>query len=364
MGTLRAEAAILLLLAGAARAQQGPAPVPDDKIASVSSAFFDGNGARMPLGDRLAMPAPPPAPDKDQSHMLVRFFDGARKPLNGAPVFLRVWDGNQKERMARFMRGPEIMVAGLPFYDNFGDNYRVVAFANGRVDAGYHPVKLQKGKVEVLDLMLPAKNATFDFSRASWEAISADPHYGRVVKAGPRGTDPAERWRKLLSEKPAAAAGLLNILAACKNLAIGGHNPLSYFEYILFDDKLQQDRVWVHAEMMLLDAMKADKRFKKVKGEDFFHPGAIESFKQVEFQHGNLQFTFHPEQREIIAGHEHVLVEIDIDLHKDLVAHTLFEVLPNGFRHGKTDPRKVLQLRWMEGRRKGAPEFDPLYDLK
>jgi hypothetical protein len=59
------------------------------------------------------------------------------------------------------------------------------------------------------------------------------------------------------------------------------------------------------------------------------------------------------------------VVEPDIDLYKDLVAHGLTEVIPNLATGGKTDPRLVYSMRWMATREEtGVPEFDPPFTIE
>jgi len=59
-----------------------------------------------------------------------------------------------------------------------------------------------------------------------------------------------------------------------------------------------------------------------------------------------------------------ILVEPDIDYYKDPLAHTILELIPNGFTGGLTDPRQVYVLRWIAGQTAGLPEFDPLYTIE
>ena len=54
----------------------------------------------------------------------------------------------------------------------------------------------------------------------------------------------------------------------------------------------------------------------------------------------------------------------DIDYYKDLLAHALLEVIPNGFTGGLTDPMAVYVLRWVAGQHAGIPQFDPLYTVE
>jgi hypothetical protein len=107
----------------------------------------------------------------------------------------------------------------------------------------------------------------------------------------------------------------------------------------------------------------ADGTFAPEPGFELFHKGATSSYKQIQFGEANVQITFHENDRKQIDAVDCVLVEPDIDYFKDLAAHALLEVLPNGFSGQLTDPRVVYVLRWIAGRRAGVPEFDPLYTI-
>ena len=74
----------------------------------------------------------------------------------------------------------------------------------------------------------------------------------------------------------------------------------------------------------------------------------------------NVQLTFHETNKDKRNGVDCVVIEPDIDLYKDLVAHGLLEVVPNLASGGKTDPRVVYSMRWMATRmEEGVVEFNP-----
>src|SRR5258708_15725482 len=110
-------------------------------------------------------------PFPDESSLTVNVFDGTRKPFpDGVNVLYRIFDGNQKQ-----LASPEKPVSSIdftvPFYDNFGDNYRVIVFSDGYHQAGYTPVKLSPEAPVNLDLMLIPKNAVMTFSQAACDTI-------------------------------------------------------------------------------------------------------------------------------------------------------------------------------------------------
>jgi hypothetical protein len=57
------------------------------------------------------------------------------------------------------------------------------------------------------------------------------------------------------------------------------------------------------------------------------------------------------------------MIEPDIDYFRDLGAHAIFEVIPNGLTHSLTEPVEVYVLRWIAGRTAGIPEFAPKYTI-
>lgn len=73
----------------------------------------------------------------------VNVYDGTRELLSpDVNVLYRVIDGNQKQIYSQFQKTPTLTVEGLPFYDNFGDNYTAIVFAEGYRQAGFTPLKL------------------------------------------------------------------------------------------------------------------------------------------------------------------------------------------------------------------------------
>jgi len=103
--------------------------------------------------------------------------------------------------------------------------------------------------------------------------------------------------------------------------------------------------------------------FAREAGFGVFHPGATDSFKQVQFGEANVQFTFHANDTKEIEGLNCIKMELDIDYFKDIGAHAILEVITNGLSGNLTDPRQVYVLRWMAGRNAGVAPFEPPYVL-
>lgn len=300
----------------------------------------------------------------------INVFDGRRLPISSqVEVLYTLRDGNQKQVYRQFQQAASLTVTGLPFFNNFGDLYAVIVSASGYRQTGFYPVRLAPNAPQQVDLMLLPEDAGFSFG-GTWEAIQAKrPVLARLLAAGTASDAGAlDRFNTLLENRPAALASLMNITTAMEQINLRAGTPLDYFQEIIWDDTLAQDRFFGYADAHLIDQVQDAERqgvFAPEVGTALFHPGATRSWKQITFGEANVQLTFHenPEDRRTINGIDCVKTEPDIDYYKDLGAHALFEVLANGMGGSLTDPREVYVLRWMAGRRAGRPEFDPLYTL-
>jgi hypothetical protein len=299
----------------------------------------------------------------------VNVFDGSRKPVPaGVDVLYTVIDGNQKQVFRNFVKSASCRVKDLPFFNNFGDQYTVVAWAEGYQQAGFTPVKVAPNTNPAVDLMLLGREATFSFAAASWQAIQQKrPVLARVLAAGAESGEAArERYLDLMEDRGPVLAALLNITTAMEQIHLPTGTPLDYFQQLIWDDTMAQDRFFGFADVQLVEQTRRAAEqglFAPEAASSLFHPGATSSFKQVQFGEANVQLTFHEDVHETIGGIDCVKVEPDIDYYKDLGAHAILEVIPNQLSGGLTDPRQVYVLRWIAGRRAGVPEFDPLYTI-
>ena len=313
--------------------------------------------------------------DRDSGELLVRLYDGTRQPLpEGTEVLLHVFDGYQKQIVSRFVKDSSIRITDLPVYGNFRDDYRAIVAAKGYKDAGFFPVRMTAAGLKTVDLMLVPKNARFDFSRATWDAIKAKKPdlYRMLMENAPDVAMSDEgaarkRYEDLMKNRPESLACMLNITTAMEQLIMpSGRSAVSYFDEFVWDDSMAKDRFFAYADYDLLAQTRlgaAHGKFDKERNPGIFHKGAFTSFKQIEFGETNVQLTFHHDVTHThpLTGEKHILMEPDIDLYKDLLAHGLFEVIPGFF--SLTDPKDVYPMRWMAGRQAGEPEFDPLYSL-
>jgi hypothetical protein len=298
----------------------------------------------------------------------VNLFDGTRNLLpKTTDVLLTVFDGFKKQIYRDYYASARVSFP-VPFYDNAGDNYTVIASAKDCLQAGFFPVKVSPAVPEDIDLVLLPKDADFDFRAARWDSLQTTrPEWMPLLMHGAADEASAkDRYTQLLEQRPESLAALLNILEAASQINLPSGCPLDYFKELIWDDTMQRDRFFGYADRGLVDQVRRAARqglFQQEPGTAIFHPGATDSYKQVQFGEANVQLTFHENSAKVIDGVDCIKVEPDIDYYKDAGAHALLEVVVNGITGSLTDPKQVYVLRWMAGRHAGVPDFDPPYAL-
>ena len=299
------------------------------------------------------------------SKLRLRIFDGSRQLFAAPAKFLvRITDGNQKlQRWEEYTSND--LPFDLPFFDNLGDRYTVLISLDGYKQAGYYPVKLSDAYLTTLDLMLIRNDPGFSFVNARWPAAKSRYPYlasGATEAAG------EQRYDDLLDKTERSLASLLNLGEAMSQISLAQGTPLDYIKEVRWDAPYNpaQDRFFAWCDVQLIDQVKraaAEGKFAAENAPGLFHPGATSSWKQVQFGEANVQLTFHENDTKTVGGVDCVMVEPDIDYYRDLGAHTIFEVVPNGLTHSLTDPTEVYVLRWIAGQTAGIPQFAPLYTL-
>ena len=310
------------------------------------------------------MPARKTATPSTTSPLMVNVFDGTRQTSPaGTDILYRVIDGNQKQIYRQDQKKSSLYLKGLPFYDNFGDNYTVIVSSDGYRQAGFTPIKLSPAISSRIDLMLIPKDGQFNFASAGWEWAKANLPF---LANGVDNAAGRARYEGLMEQKSGTLAALLNITTAMRQINLPQGTPLDYLKQILWDASLAQDRFFAYCDPELLNQVRtaaAQGAFAPEIGPGFFHPGATASWKQIQFGEANVQLTFHEDEKATIGGVPCIVVEPDIDYYKDLAAHTLLEVIPNALSGGLTSPQEVYVLRWIAGRHAGVPEFNPPYTI-
>jgi hypothetical protein len=299
------------------------------------------------------------------SKLELRIFDGSRQLFQAPAQFLvTIIDGNQKMQFRDYITTNQFTFP-LPYFNNFGDNYTVVVWAEGYKQAGFSPVVLSDQFTRVLDVMLIAKDPGFSFVNARWAQASAAYPF---IASGVDDSAGQARYDQLLDQQEKCLACLLNLGEAMSQIQLAQGTPLDYIKQLRWDPPYApaQDRCFAWCDPALINQVKiaaAAGTFAPELDPSIFHSGASASWKQVQFGEANVQLTFHENDHNQVNGVDCIMVEPDIDYYKDLGAHALFEVVPNAITHSLTDPTEVYVLRWMAGRQAGVPEFEPLYTI-
>jgi hypothetical protein len=299
------------------------------------------------------------------SVLQLRIYDGSRQIFAAPAHFLvTITDGNQKQLFRAYIDSPT-KTFNLPFYDNFGDEYSVVVFADGYKQAGFAPIKLSDTLPVTLDIMLVANDPGFSFVNARWNTVFPRyPFLGGDVKPA----NAEQRYEDILDKQEPVLACFLNLVAAMDQIFLADGTPLPYIKQIRWDMTMRQDRFFAYCDAELVNQVRtaADRGlFQREAASSVFHSGATNSWKQIQFGEANVQLTFHENAPDTttLNGVKCVTVEPDIDYFRDLAAHAIFEVFPNGLTHSLTNPVEVYVLRWIAGQHAGIPQFEPLYTL-
>ena len=303
----------------------------------------------------------------------VNLFSGTRTALpNSVNALLTIRNGNQQDVPLPhngYVSDSQISVTGLPFFDNSGDNYAVVASANGYEQAGFFPVSVSPDVPAVVDIMLLGRDASFNFRNAKWTMLQQNyPAYASLLAAGAADdTEAGNRYSDLMEQRPAVLACYFNLVTAMSQIHLPVKTPLDYMEELIWDNTMAQDRFFAWADPSIIDQIiqaTAQGEFSPEVGTALFHTGATRSWKQIQFGEANVQLTFHENNTQTINGVQCVMIEPDIDYYKDLAAHALLEVAANKLTGSLTDPRQVYVLRWIAGRHAGIPNFEPPYTIE
>jgi hypothetical protein len=295
--------------------------------------------------------------------------------------------GRARKEFRNLVGGAQTLT--VPFFDNFGDLYTVIAKAKGFEDSAWYPVNISKNSPVTLNLMFLAKGSTAKFTDAAWEILSqARPNVAAIIQRGCKNANSAAAMYTQVSvSMKDCLACFLNIMTALSDMRLhSGKSPLDYYWNACWPRGDPQSNNWNTA---IAGVLKPDRFFcyvdeailqdirdgvghgfsKEPDPQAWGHTGATESYKQTQFDVANVQLTFHGRDKAKFTDENNQLVtcvkvEPDIDYYKDVAAHSLIEVIPNLITKNITDPKIVYELRWMAAKREGLAEFDPLYTVE
>lgn len=294
-----------------------------------------------------------------QTSLRIDLVDGARRPFAAGTsvVFRKVDSANRIETSE--VQYSSYVFANLPFHDNFQDTYYVSAVADGFRQAGYGPVQVAEGKQTIVKLMLVPDDPQPGFS--DWSIVRA--RFPVLTAGAANDAEAKARYQGFCTTHQESVAALLNITTGMSEITLpSGKTALDYLAEINWDTSLEQDRFFGYCDPALIDDVKAaEQRGEFATASVSDHPGATRSWKELRLEFGNVQLTFHENDKKMIAGRQCVLIEPDIDYYPDGPAHIVFEYIPNNLSGGLTNPEIAYQMRWMATEAAGDPEFAPPY---
>jgi hypothetical protein len=330
----------------------------------------------------------------DTANIILHAYDGARQLFpNTVKWSARTLDGRSPSDGRDILEYPNLrggsQVLTVPFFDNFGDLYTVVANIDGYDDSAWYPVHVSDRTPVTLDLMFLPKDGAAHFANSTWTVLSQQrPAVAAIVERGSESAaGAADKYAAVVESRPEALACFLNIMTALADMRLpSGKSPLEYYWNVAWpagnptdgawvkslDQVFKQDRFFCYVDQAILPDVRAAVGHgfsKEVDPQAWGHTGATESYKQTQFDVSNVQLTFHGRDMATFADSSGapvtcVKIEPDIDYYKDVAAHGLLEVIPNWITKGLTDPKVAYALRWMAAKREGLPEFDPLYTVE
>lgn len=337
----------------------------------------------------------------DTANIIINAYDGTRQLFpNTVHWSAQTLDGRSPSDGRQVLQFPNLRGASqvftVPFFDNFGDLYTVIANIDGYGDSAWYPVHVSDRTPVTLDLIFIPKSATPHFAEATWSKLcQLRPNVAAIVRRGCESAGAAaDKYSVLLEFRPKPLACFLNIMTALGQMQLpSGKSALDYYWNVNWpqgdpkdpnwlndiDNVLHQDRFFCYVDQAILTDVRAGKGHgfsEEADPQAWGHGDATESYKQTQFDVANVQLTFHGHDTCILLDDTNqpvkcIKIEPDIDYYKDVAAHGLLEVIPNwinkeleGPTKGLTDPKVVYALRWMATRREGLPDFNPLYTVE
>jgi len=330
----------------------------------------------------------------DTANIILHAYNGARQLFpNNVTWSAQTRDGRSPSGGQQTLHFPSLrgasQVLAVPFFDNFGDLYTVIASVDGYDDSAWYPVYVNGAAPVELSLMFLPKNGSPHFANATWDRLTQSRQgVAAIIQRGCENAQAAaDKYAEVMENRPAALACFLNIVTAMSDMRLAsGKSPLDYYWNICWpqgdatsgdwltrlDSIFKQDRFFCYVDQAIIPDVRAAVGHGFSQEPDpqaWGHGGATESYKQTQFDMANVQLTFHGRDTATFTDEngqvvQCVKIEPDIDYYKDVAAHALLEVIPNWITKGLTDPRVVYVMRWMTAKREGLREFDPLYTIE
>ena len=179
-----------------------------------------------------------------ESRLTVRIFDGTRQPISSdVRILMTITDGNENQRYRDYLLSGTAFQ--LPFFDNLGDNYTLIAFADRYSQAGFTPIKCSPEVPQTVDIMLlPKMPGSASPARSGTSLLSVNRYCTQSCawRGKPRrGRRPIFR---IDGRRAPVLACLFNIATAMSSIALPVGNPLQYFKEVIWDNTMAQDRFY------------------------------------------------------------------------------------------------------------------------
>ncbi len=329
----------------------------------------------------------------DTANIVLHAYDGARQLFpNDKRWSVQTRDGRSQadgQQTLYFNVTGASAILTVPYFDNFGDLYTVIAEAGGYDNSAWYPVPVTDEAPVNLDLMFLPKDGVPHFANATWSKLQQSRSgVAQMIRRGCESPEAsADKYSAVMENRPAALACFLNIVTALADIVLpSGKCALEYYWNIAWpagdwkdpawfrnlDTIFKQDRFFCYVDRAILPDVRAANGHGFSREPDpqaWGHTDATESYKQTQFDMANVQLTFHGTDTTTFTDENQnqiscVKIEPDIDYYKDVAAHALLEVIPNWITKGLTDPRVVYAMRWMTAKREGLHAFDPLYTVE
>ena len=330
--------------------------------------------------------------DRSTANIVLHIYTGARQLFpNSIRWSAQTLNGRTPASGQQVFHFPNLrgasQVLTVPFFESSGDLYTVTASAKGYEDSTWYPVRVfEAAPVDVRLMMLP-RNGVIDFSDATWAKLSESrPGTADIFRRGFESREVAAQYNLLIEARPEPVARFLNAMTALAEIRLpSGRWALDYYWNMGWpphgpedkdwlrsvDEVFKGDRLFCYVDRSILDDVLSAVGHSFVAEtirERFGHSGASEKYRQTTFNASNVQLTFYGRNTGVFETSDHttvtcVKVEVEIDYYDSILSRGFGQPFENWIETKRQDPRLAYALRWMESKRLGLPEFDPLYTV-
>ncbi len=143
----------------------------------------------------------------DSANIVLHAYNGARQLFpNSLKWSARALDGRSPsggQRTLWFDLQGASQILSVPFFDNFGDLYTVVASIKGCEDSAWYPVHVSGSAPVTLDLMFLPEDGAPHFANATWDKLrQTRPGMAAIVQRGcENATAASDKYAQILESR-------------------------------------------------------------------------------------------------------------------------------------------------------------------